>query len=345
MKRVSINTIAREAGVSRNTVSLALRDDPRVAADTKERVLAAARQLNYRPNLLAKAVVTGRSQMLGLALPRLDFSYMARFVEAVQEVAFEHGYGVLSCYHHNDHGRLADALSYLLDRRSDGLILYCPVPAASMATWQELKQTAVPCVFLSFGREKLPGLCLNLLPEAAGVTAVRRLAELGHRRIAYAGPEDGFFGQARLEGIRRAAAEMGLDPVAVYPGEHSFEGGNAAARQFLAARRRPTAVIGFADPVAVGFLQAVLRAGVSVPGEVSVMGVDDLPIAAATTPPLTTLRAPAEVLGRTAAESLILGESAKSEQRTFDWLWVERESVQSVSARTKAKPLGGGSEF
>jgi LacI family transcriptional regulator len=336
MKRVSINTIARETGVSRNTVSLALRDDPRVAVDTKERVLEAARRLDYRPNLLAKAVVTGRSQMLGLALPRLDFSYMPRFVEAVQEVAFAHGYGVLSCYHHNDHGRLADAVSYLLDRRVDGVVVYCPVPEAPMATWSELKPVAASCVFLSFGREqKLPGLSLELLPESAGAMAVHRLAELGHRQIGFAGAGDGFFEQARLAGVRQAAAESGVELVGVYAGEHSLEGGRVAAKQFLEALQRPTAVIGFADPVAVGFLQAVSQAGVRIPDDLSVIGVDDLPIAAATTPPLTTLRAPAEALGETATKALIEGTLAKPQRRTFDWQLIERESIRAINVNEK----------
>src|SRR4051794_16711961 len=179
MGSVSINTVARKAGVSRNTVSLTLQGDARVASGTRERVMRAVKELNYRPNLLARAVVTGRSQMLGLSIPRVDFSYMPHLVEAIQETAFERGYGVLTRSHHNDPAKLPDVLQYFLDRRVDGMITHCPVPPVDSSIWAPLEESKASAVFLSFGHERLPGLVLDVLPAAAGDIAVRKLAELG----------------------------------------------------------------------------------------------------------------------------------------------------------------------
>lgn len=324
MKRVSINTIAEQAGVSRNTVSLALRGDARVADETRDIVLRTAEKLNYRPNLLARAMVTGRSCVIGLAIPRLDFSYMPRLVDAIQEAAFDNGYGVLTCSHHNDFDRLPEVLAYLHDRQVDGVIVHCPVP-----TWNRLPHVAPkrPTVNLSFGQERFSGLTFDLLPGAAGDIAVSKLAAAGHRKFGYVGVRDGFFGESRLGGVQQAAARLGLKSATVFVGEDSLEGGRAAARQFLNAIVRPTAVVAYTDAVAVGFIIECTQAGVRVPEDVSVVGVDDLPIAQACTPGLTTLRAPAAELGHAAMTALLSGEPIEAESRVFDWQWVPRGST------------------
>lgn len=324
MSRISINTIAEQAGVSRNTVSLALRGDARVADETRDRVLRAAEKLNYRPNLLARAMVTGRSCMIGLAIPRIDFSYMPRLVDAIQEAAFESGYGVLTCSHHNDFARLPDVLAYLHDRQVDGVIVHCPVPRSDDPHAVAPKR---PTVNLSFGQERFPGLTLELLPGAAGDLAVSRLAAQGHRRFGYAGARDGFFGAARLRGVQQATGRLRLEPADVFVGEDSLDGGREAARRFLATVARPTAVVAYTDAVAVGFILECTRAGIRIPDDVSVVGVDDLPIAQACTPGLTTLRAPADELGRAAMAALLSGEPMPSESRVFDWQWVPRGST------------------
>jgi LacI family transcriptional regulator len=326
MARSSISVIAETVGVSRNTVSLALRGDPRVAEGTRARVLEAARSLNYRPNLLARAMVTGHSCTVGLVIPRLDYSYMPRLVDAIQEVAFEAGYGVLTCSHHNDADRLPLALAYLHERQVDGVIVHCPVPPSNGAE----AAADSPVVNLSFGHARLPGLTLDLLPGAAGEIAVRRLATSGHRRIGYAGERTGFFGAARFDGVSHTAAALGLKPPAAFDGDDSLAGGRVAAAHFLTAHERPTAVVAFTDAVAVGFIQGVTAAGVAVPRDVSVVGVDDLPIAQACTPGLTTLRAPAEEMGRAAMAALTSNRPLPTEGRVFEWQWVERGSTAAA---------------
>lgn len=324
MSRVSINTIAKEAGVSRNTVSLALRGDPRVADATRKSVLAIAEKQDYRPNLLARAMVTGRSSMIGLAIPSLNFSYMPRLVDAIHEVAFQNGYGVLTCSHHNESSRLPAVLTYLHDRRVDGIIAQFPVTPNSKSTTIE---HAVPTVMFSFGQKSLPGLSLELLPAAAGELAVQKLYAAGHRKIGYAGESSGFFGEARLAGVSNIAHELGLPSPKVLTCVDSLTGGQQAAAQFLALKQKPTAIVCFTDTVAVGLAQAVQSAGLSVPRDLSIVGVDDLPIAEASFPPLTTLRAPAAEMGQAAMAALLGGGGTTKERRTFSWEWVDRQSI------------------
>lgn len=327
MPSVSINTIAAEACVSRNTVSLALRGDPRVAPATRDRVLAAAKKLNYRPNRLAQAMVTGRSAMLGLAVPRLDFSYLPRLVDAIQEAAFQHDYGILTCYHHNEIDRLPGVLRYLDERQVDGVIVHCPPPPK-----EKFPAALSRCrtVYLGFGNQLLPGFTLNLLPQAAGELAVTKLYELGHRRLGYAGETTGFFGSLRWKGVLAAARRLGLVQPARFPGENSIAGGRSAAERFLNATTRPTAVLAFTDTVAAGFLQQVTAAGLVSPRDVSVVGTDDLPLAEAVQPRLTTLRAPAEEMGRESVMALISSSELPQQPRSIDWQWVPRESTGAI---------------
>jgi DNA-binding LacI/PurR family transcriptional regulator len=333
VRPASIKTIAERVGYSRNTVSLALRNDRRVTDDTRQRVLTAAKELNYRPNLLARAMVTGRSQMLGLAIPRLDFSYMPRLVESIQEAAFENGYGVLSCSHHNERHRLPELLSYLQDRQVEGVIVYCPTPPETDIAHDLVFPAAkTPLVSFGFGPQRRRGLELDLLPGAAGEMAVRHFVQRGHTTIGYCGETDGFFGAARLAGVRRALTRRKLKPPAVFDCRDSIDGGREAARLFLdtpthVARDRPTAVVAFTDGVAVGFILELRRRGLSVPDDVSVIGTDDLPVSEACPPGLTTLRAPTELMGRSAVESLLAGGGVKCERRPFEWTLVERQSV------------------
>jgi len=264
--------------------------------------------------------------MLGLSIPRVDFSYMPHLIEAIQDTAFELGYGVLTRSHHNDPAKLPDVLQYFLDRRVDGMITHCPVPPVDSSIWAPLAESKASAVFLSFGHERLPGLVLDVLPAAAGEIAVRKLADLGHKSIGYAGPPEGFFEEARLAGVQRALAELGLAPCSVFSGAQSLAGGRAAARQFLASGARPTAVVGFDDQVALGFIQEVSAAGVRVPDDVAVIGVDDLLIAQASTPALSTMKAPAEEIGRAAALAAMSESPPVAGHRIFDWIWVERAS-------------------
>jgi LacI family transcriptional regulator len=347
MKSVSIKTVAQKAGVSHNTVCLALRGDDRVASGTRARVMRAVKELGYRPNLLARAVVTGRSLMLGLSIPRLDFSYMPRLCEAIQETAFENGYGVLTRSHHNDPEKMPDVVQYFVDRRVDGVITHCPVPGVDPAVWEPLEQFNVSTVFLSFGHEQLPGLVLDVLPGAAGEIAVRKFVELGHSSIGYAGPVEGFFEETRLNGVRRALAEQKLADPPVFLGAQSLDGGREAARQFLKLRDRPTAIAAFDDQVALGFILEASTAGIRVPEDVAIIGVDDLLIAQASRPALSTLKAPAEEIGRAAVLAAMSTDPAPSGQHTFDWQFVDREShgrhvTEAIPRRADSSRRSGG---
>lgn len=328
---VSIRTIAEATGVSLNTVSLALKGSDRVRPDTRERIAAAAQELGYRPNLLARAVITGRSQLLGVLVPGHDFSYMPRLLESIQNeaVAADYGLLILSYVRIGEEPEIRRLLDYFLRRRVDGMMVLPPTPPLLAETWEPLRST--PTVWLGVGGSRGIGTSLALQPADAGRIAAERLVAQGYLRLGYAGPADDFFSQHRWEGVAKTAARLKVKEPLTWFVPDNVEGGAMAAEQWLRLppAKRPDGFIGFTDAVAVGFLHRLLVRGCRIPDEVAVVGVDDTPLATAAAVPLSTVRAPAELMGKLAVKALIGGTvSSPNRQEAACWEWVERSSTK-----------------
>lgn len=328
---MSIRTIAGATGVSLNTVSLALKGSARVRPETRERIVAAAQELGYQPNLLARAVITGRSQLLGVLIPGHDFSYMPRLLEAIQNeaVAADYGLLILSFVRIGEVPEIRRLLDYFLQRRVEGMMVLPPAPPLPAETWEPLRLT--PTVWLGVGGSPGIGTSLALQPAEAGRIAAERLVAQGCVRLAYGGPADDFFSQHRWEGVAKAAAKLKVKEPLTWSVPNHVQGGAMAAEQWLRLppARRPHGFIGFTDAVAVGFLHGLLVKGCHIPDEVAVVGVDDTPLAAAAAVPLSTVRAPAERMGQLAVKALIGGKvSSRNRQEAASWEWVERSSTK-----------------
>ena len=328
---VSIRTIAGTTGVSLNTVSLALRGSDRVRPATRARIVAAAQELGYRPNLLARAVITGRSRLLGVLIPGHDFSYMPRLLEAIQNetVAADYGLLILSYVRIGDGPEIRRLLDYFLQRRVEGMMVLPPTPPLPVKTWESLRAT--PTVWLGVGGGRTMGTSLALQPAEAGRIAVERLVAQGCLRLAYGGPADDFFSQQRWEGVAKAAGRLKVNEPLTWSVPDNVQGGAMAAEQWLRLppARRPRGFIGFTDAVAVGFLHRLLVKGCRIPDEVAVVGVDDTPLAAAAAVPLSTVRAPAERMGQLAVKTLLGGKvSSRNRREAAGWEWVERSSTR-----------------
>lgn len=328
---VSIRTIAVAAGVSLNTVSLALKGSDRVRPETRERIVATAQELGYQPNLLARAVITGRSQLLGVLIPGHDLSYMPRLLEAIQNeaVAADYGLLILSFVRIGEGPEIRRLLDYFLQRRVEGMMVLPPTPPLPAETWEVLRGT--PTVWLGVGGARTIGTSLALQPAEAGRIAVERLVAQGCLSLAYGGPADDFFSQHRWEGVAKAAARLKVKEPLTWSVPDNVEGGAMAAEEWLRLppARRPRGFIGFTDAVAVGFLHRLLVKGFRIPDDVAVVGVDDTPLAAAAAVPLSTVRAPAERMGQLAVKALLGGRvSARNRREAACWEWVERSSTR-----------------
>jgi DNA-binding LacI/PurR family transcriptional regulator len=299
---VTTHDVARKAGVSQATVSQVLSGNPRarVAQATRERVMEAAEALGYRPNILARGLVRGRSYAIGVVVPDLTNPFYLDVVTGAQRVAAEAGYAVLP----GDTRETTPSrhLEALRARQVDGVIID-GVGAAALPhdALSELK-----VVVVDEPSERWPGVASDAL--AAGRLAAEYLLELGHRSLAFIGPatdvhgfrmrERGFFQALRGAGISLPHEWLRRTPPTV-------SGGQKAMRALLASGRRPTAVFCANDLIAMGALKAALTAKVAVPRELSIVGCDDVEMASVVTPELTTVAIPARELGARAARLLL----------------------------------------
>ena len=335
-RRATTHDVAARAGVSQPTVSLVLSRNPtaRVSADTRERVLRAAEELGYHPNVVARSLVRRRSYAIGLVVPDLANQFFAHVVSGAQRVAVEEGYAVLLC---EQRGTAIDQhLEALRSRQVDGLIL----DAAGAAAIPEELLDGINVVLIDQPSERWPGVASDA--EGAGRMAAEHLLGLGHRRIAFIGPSaDVHSFRMRERGFAKAlrAAGLGLDSELLRRAPATVQGGHAAMRSLLSSPTPPTAVFCANDLLAFGAYKACSQASVQIPRDMSIVGCDDIEFAQLVTPELTTVAVPARELGARAARLLardLAGDPAPPSQRRPPL------PVKLVTRGSTATPRDGG---
>lgn len=295
---VTVHDVARAAGVSISTVSRALATPQKVAAPTRERVAAAARELGYLPNRAASGLRAGRTRILGLMVPDLENPYFAAVTKGVQQRARALGLGVFVVDAEEDVDLEVELLRGLAEQ-TDGVLLCSPrVP---------LRDTGAlgrrPVVLVNHRVEGLGSVASD--QAGAAELAVEHLRALGHRRIAYVGgPARSWTDERRREGLARAAERWpDVEVLGLGPYRPHVEGGRAAADVVVGSGA--TAAITYNDLVAVGLVQRLRARGLDVPRDLSVVGSDDTFVASLVAPGLTTLRTDLRDLGRRAVDLLV----------------------------------------
>lgn len=308
-----MDDVAARAGVSPATVSLVLRSAPGPSAATRERVLAAAAGLGYRPDRTASLLARRRTHLLGAVID-VRSAFHAELVEHLHDAAERMAYDLVLSTVTRSRDE-ATAIETLVDFRCEALLLLGPrLPAGQLAALG----SQLPVVVVG-RRLRTPGVDVVRSADDKGVElAVAHLAELGHRSVAFLDGGRGTIAADRRRGYRAGMRHQGLgDAVRVVPGDSTEAAGARAAAFLLAERTRPSAVVAFNDQCAVGLLDAFLRAGVRVPEDVSVVGYDDSPIARLAHVSLTTVNQnahqQAECAVAAAVERLDGGRSAARE--------------------------------
>ena len=284
-RRPRLDDVATEVGVSPATVSLVLRGIPGPSAATRERVLAAAARLGYRPDRAASVLASRRSRLIGVVMD-INNTFHAQLVEDIQEAADQHGYDLVlsTVTRSRDEAR---AVETLLDSRCEALVLLGPEAPAERLT---ALGRQLPVVVV--GRPvETDGIDVVRAADDEGVAqAVEYLIGLGHSRVAYVDGGPGAIADLRRRGYQCAMrrGELG-DQVRVIAGGHTEESGARAAQIVLDCDPRPTAVLTFNDRCALGLIDALVRDGIDIPGAVSVIGYDDSPISRLAHVDLTTV--------------------------------------------------------
>lgn len=306
-ERPKIKDIAERAGVSVATVSRALSGSSLVTDETRKRVNALARELNYRPNVSARNLRTRRSMSVLLVVRDVGNPFYLEILKGVEATAREAGYAVLMGNTENDPDREVEYFNMLRDGHADGMILMTgKLPPPQPGESADLSHLPVVIALEMIEGSGFPHVQIDNV--AAAQAAVEHLIALGHRRIAHiAGPLPEVMALHRRDGYRVAMKAAGLDIPEGYEvrGDYLLESGEARAAELFALPEPPTAIFAANDEMAYGAIHALRRLGRDVPGDVSVVGFDDLYLSKAFYPPLTTVSQPRADIGRTAMSQLL----------------------------------------
>jgi DNA-binding LacI/PurR family transcriptional regulator len=297
---VTIRDVAEQARVSVATVSRALSSPHLVNHVTRERVIAVATELGYRPSPAARSLITGRTGNIGIVVPDLGNPFFTGVLKSVQARAREAGYALLVGDSDEDPAA-EEELVRVMAKQVDGVLLCSP------GIKDNLIITLAETTSLTLLNRRVRGIGAALMDSAGGMRQlVAHLAELGHRRCAYLnGPRNSWSNRERRRGLRAAARQHGVEMVEIGPFPPRYDGGVSAADQAVAAN--VTAIVAYNDIMALGVLARLRERGIDVPGDLSVTGFDDLVFAAVCMPPLTTVAMPVRAAGRGAID-LLLGQ-------------------------------------
>jgi DNA-binding LacI/PurR family transcriptional regulator len=341
----TIYEVAQRASVSVATVSRLLNGSGYVGAKSRERIQAAVAELGYEPNMLARSLVTKQSGMLALLLTDIANPFSAQIARGVQDVAQAAGYVPIICNINDDARSEMETVRLLRRRRIDGIIL-----TPSQGEWQrEVTQglydlcergLAMVCI----GRHLVHPHADEVSTDTThgAMAAVAHLTALGHRRIGFiGGPISRGVALGRLAGYRAGLAAAGImeDAALIREGDLDEASGRSEALALLEGGEPPSAIFCVNDRMAFGALAVLGELGLHAPEDVSVVGFDDVPLAALVSPPLTTVRQPTHDLGRRAAEFLLarIAEPGRPRRKeVLPCMLVERYS--SGPARTLAAP-------
>lgn len=299
-----VRDVAVAAGVSRQTVSRVLNDHPSIRPETRQRVLAAMESLSFRPNRAARMLATARSQTIGvLAAESSSLFGPASSIDAVENAAREAGYFVTIAHAASlDPAGVEAALEHLSAQAVEGVVVVAPQKRVQDA--MGALSTTVPSVTLhGAGIAGDDGVFVDQVEGAR--LATRYLLERGHTRIAHlCGPAGWSEARARLDGFLTEMRQAGADPVVSREGDWTAASGAEIGAE-LTADRLISAIFSSNDQMAIGLMHAASRAGRAVPGELAVVGFDDIPEAAYLAPPLTTVRQDFAELGRRCVARLV----------------------------------------
>lgn len=304
---VTMSDIARDLKVSVVTVSKVLRNQGKISAATRKRVLRRAKQLHYQMNWVARSLVTRRTYTIGLLLPEFTHPFFAEIARAVAQTVRPHGYHVIISYFEEDPRLEASEAESLLARQVDGLIVASAQPPDCLDLFQRIRRRNVPYVLIDRPLVGLQTSFVGVDNHALGRLATEHLIAQGCRKIAHLRGPDMEIAKQRVAGYRQALANRGLGARRDYivPGGHRDETGYAGMQRLLRVRPIPDGVFCYNDPVAIGAIKAILEQGFNVPHDIAVAGAGNVHYSDALAVPLTTVDQGTCQIGSQAAELLI----------------------------------------
>ena len=346
-KRLDIRDVARHAGVSIATVSRTINAVPTVDRELAAKVQRSIRELNYFPNTQARSLVSGRSRLLGLLISEITNPFFPELIQGFEDIAVEHNYELLIGSTNYDTRRMEACIRRMVERNVEGVAVMTFGIEGPLL--DELVARNIPMVFVDMPVNGLRAEALLVDYDTGIGQAVEHLRELGHRDIAFiTGPMSQRSCQLRLDAYVKGIEGCGLvlQQRLILVGDHTLPGGTSAAERLLAMKPRPTAVLCSNDMMAIGVLRRLAAEGVQVPGEISVIGFDDIQLASYVNPALSSVRMSRNELARCAFAVLRAyieqPEASVRQSVQIHTRLVARESSGRVAASAQGAGAKGG---
>jgi LacI family transcriptional regulator len=326
--------IARELGLSVVTISKVVRNHEDISPETRERVLRRMKELNYEPNPAARALVTGKTHLVGLIVPDLVHPFFAQVAKGLAAVLRNEGYGVVLASSEEDPTLEQQEISQMLARRLDVLIIAST--QWTVESFQRINEQQRPYVLIDRRFNELPANFVGCDDVAIGTAATSHLVDVGCRRIAYIGGEHVSTAVSRLEGYRRVLSETGLTLPEEYVICRSHADDSAdltgynAMKDLLRLPTLPDAVFCYNDPIAMGAMMAIVEAGLRIPEDIALIGAGNVRYAAALRVPLSSVDQQCETLGARAADLALTLIRAKSAVEPTE-IWLQPNVIARAS--------------
>lgn len=335
---VTLEDIARALNVSKMTVSRAINNHPEISRATRERILATARKMNYRPNQFARALTTNQSYLIGIVVPDLMHSYFAEICRGVETHARPVGYQNLICSTEEEPRKEQDEIEALLSR-TDGLIVASAMSGREAKFYRELLSDGAKIVLIDRVLNGVHCSAVTTDDVRVGVLATEHLIELGHRRIGHLRGTNASTSLERMEGYRQALKKAGIRMHKDLIRDCGFTepDGYAAMKEWIASGDLPTAIFAANDPAAIGAMAAMNDAGLKVPDDVAFVGAGSIHYGDMLRVPLTTVGWSTTKMGQAAAELLLELIRDKNKSRKPRRIVVSPELVIRQSSEKNLK--------
>ncbi len=347
---VTMRDVAKASGFSPATVSIVLNNAPLaryIAPATKKRIEEAAKKLGYRPNVMARFLRSKRTHSVGVMFFDITDPFCTPILRGIENALYQASYVPILADAHNQRNRFERYLEMLLERHVEALIVVANWLFVDIHLLADFSKRNIPAATIGW---ELPGDTISSVMvdnETGGRLALEHLYKLGHRKIAFIrGPKMLIDSAPRWKGIQKFANAAGVDidpglvaqlPDAFDPNS-GFDGGFRLTEELLQKRKKFTALVAFDDLTALGAIRALAKAGIRVPEQCSVMGFDDVALAAMSGPSLTTIRQPLEAMGNLAVNIIMEGINANQEKR--DWTISHHRTTPELVIRESTRAVG-----
>ena len=332
---VTIYDVAREAGVSMATVSRVVNNNPNVKPQTRKKVFEAIERLGYRPNAVARGLASKKTTTVGVVIPDISNAIFAEVARGIEDIANMYHYNIILCNADKRKEKEIRVINTLLEKQVDGLLFMGGV--VTDEHMQAFQTATVPIVLCGTNVEGNTMAAVDIDHQQAAHDAVKLLIDKGHRRIGMISgnlqdPNNGF---SRYNGYKNALEEAGVafDESLVRIGNHRYESGIEAMKYFLELPERPTAIFSATDEMAIGAIHAAQDAGLAIPGDISIISVDNSRMASMVRPLLTTVAQPMYDIGAVSMRlltKLMNKENVEKGKVTLMHEVIQRQSVAEV---------------